>query len=88
MTMDGHASNVSMCTQLGCDLKADPCDPSKTHFPHSVTHDNVFVTMDACHMLKLTCNMLQVHAHCCIHYCTYLLWLTLYCFLDILIVFT
>ena len=66
MTMDGHASNVSMCSQLGCDLKADPCEPLKTHFPHPVTHDNVFVMMDACHMLKLTRNMLQVHAHYCL----------------------
>ena len=77
MTMDGHASNVSMCSQLGCNLKADPCEPLKTHFPHPVTHDNVFVMMDACHMLKLTRNMLQVHAH---------FWL--FCFLYIFIVFT
>ncbi|TKS73767.1 DNA transposase THAP9 [Collichthys lucidus] len=63
VTMDGHASNVSMCTQLGCTLKADPCEPLKTHFPHPVTHDKVFVMMDACHMLKLTRNMLEVHAH-------------------------
>uniref|UniRef100_A0A9J7Y0J1 Uncharacterized protein n=1 Tax=Cyprinus carpio carpio TaxID=630221 RepID=A0A9J7Y0J1_CYPCA len=62
MTMDGHASNVSMCTQLGCDLKADPCEPLKTHFPHPVTHDDVFVMMDACHMLKLTRNMLQAYS--------------------------
>ena len=60
MTMDGHATNISMCTQLGCDLKADPCKPLKTHFPHPLTHDNVFVMMDACHMLKLTRNILQV----------------------------
>ncbi|KAK0144600.1 DNA transposase THAP9 [Merluccius polli] len=57
MTMDGHASNVSMCTQLGCKLKADPCEPLKTHFPHPITHDKVFVMMDACHMLKLTRNI-------------------------------
>ena len=65
MTMDGHATNICMCTQLGCDLKADPCKPLKTHFQPPVTHDNVFVMMDACHMLKLTRNMLQVHAHYC-----------------------
>lgn len=62
MTMDGHAFNVSMCTQLGCDLKEDPCEPLKTNFPHPVTHDNVFVMMDACHMLKLTRNMLQAYS--------------------------
>ena len=64
MTMDGHASNVSMCSQLGCDLKATPSEPLKTHFPHPTTGDKVFVMMDACHMLKLTRNMLEVHAYC------------------------
>ena len=66
LTMDGHASNVSVCSQLGCNLKADPCEPLKTHFPHPVSHDNVFVMMDACHMLKLTRNMLQVHVQYCL----------------------
>ena len=78
MTMDGHATNICMCTQLGCDLKADPCKPLKTHFQHPVTHDNVFVMMDACHMLKLTRNMLQVHAH----YCPFSLTVLLFIHLD------
>lgn len=29
VTMDGHASNISMCTQLGCQLKANPLEPLK-----------------------------------------------------------
>lgn len=62
LTMDGHASNVSMCTQLGCNLKEDLCKPLKTHFPHPITGDKVFVMMDACHMLKLARNMLKVRA--------------------------
>lgn len=69
MTMDGHASNVSMCTKLRCDLKANSCEPLKTlktYFPHPVTHDNVFVRMHACQMLKLTHNTLQVHADYCL----------------------
>lgn len=53
VTMDSHASNVSMCNQHGCELKGDPCEPLKTSFPHSVTGHNVFVMVDACHMLKL-----------------------------------
>lgn len=61
MTMDGHSSNVSMCTQLGCDLRTTPCEPMTTHFLHPTTSDKVFVMMDACHMLKLTRNMLEVH---------------------------
>ena len=59
VTMDGHASNVSMCNQLGCQLKANPSEPLKTFFPHPVTGERVFVMMDACHMLKLARNMLQ-----------------------------
>ena len=64
MTMDGHASNISMCNQLGCELKANPSEPMKTYFLHPVTQDQVFVMMDACHMLKLTRNMLEVHDYC------------------------
>ena len=59
VTMTGHASNISMCNQLGCQLKADPCEPLQTFFPHPVTGERVFVMMDACHMLKLARNMLQ-----------------------------
>lgn len=62
MTMDGHASNISMCNKLGCDLKANPCEPLKTSFAHPVTGERVFVMMDACHMLKLARNMLQAYS--------------------------
>lgn len=64
MTMDGHALNVSMCFQLGCELKGNPHKPRKTFFPHPETGERVFVMMDACHMLKLARNMLQVNADC------------------------
>ncbi|KAL7399280.1 hypothetical protein ABVT39_022445 [Epinephelus coioides] len=57
--MDGHASNISMCNQLGCELKRNPHEPLKTSFVHPVTGERVFIMMDACHMLKLACNMLQ-----------------------------
>ncbi|KAK0152322.1 DNA transposase THAP9 [Merluccius polli] len=62
MTMDGHASNVSICNQLGCQLKGNPHELLKTFFEHPVTADRVFVLMDACHMLKLACNMLQAYS--------------------------
>ncbi|KAK0137651.1 DNA transposase THAP9 [Merluccius polli] len=62
MTMDGHASNVSMCNQLGCQLKGNPHELLKTFFEHPVTADRVFVLMDACHMLKLARNMLQAYS--------------------------
>lgn len=59
VTMDGHASNVSMCNQLGCQLKGNPVEPLRTFSPHPVTGERVVVMMDACHMLKLGQNMLQ-----------------------------
>lgn len=62
VTMDGHASNISMCTQLGCQLKANSLVPLKTFFAHPVTGEKVFVMMDACHMLKLARNMLQAYS--------------------------
>lgn len=64
-TVDGHASNISMCNQLGCELKGNPQEPLKTSFPHPVTGEKVFVMMDACHMLRLAHNMLQVDGDCC-----------------------
>uniref|UniRef100_A0A096LQR8 THAP-type domain-containing protein n=1 Tax=Poecilia formosa TaxID=48698 RepID=A0A096LQR8_POEFO len=62
ITMDGHATNISMCNQLGCELKGNPQEPLKTNFPHPVTGEKVFVMMDPCHMLKLTRNMLQAYS--------------------------
>ena len=60
LTMDGHASNMSMCARLGCQLKltGDLC----TFFPHPTTGQPVYVMMDTCHMLKLTRNMFQVYS--------------------------
>lgn len=43
MMTDDHASNVGMCIRLGCDLKSNPCEPLKTHFPFPVTLDSVCV---------------------------------------------
>ena len=60
IVMDGHASNVSMCSMLGCSLKKD--EPLVTHFPHPSTSERVYVMMDACHMLKLSHNMLQAYS--------------------------
>lgn len=62
MTMDGHASNVSMCKQLGCQLKGNAHKPLRTFFEHPVTAERVFVLMDACHMFKLARNMLQANS--------------------------
>ncbi|KAM3619083.1 uncharacterized protein V6R79_002618 [Siganus canaliculatus] len=62
MTMDGHASNISMCNLLGCSLRGNLREPLKTSFAHPVTGERVFVMMDACHMLKLARNMLQAYS--------------------------
>lgn len=51
MTMDGHASDVGMCNQPGCDLKSPPCEPLPG-LPPPLTQDKVMV--DAGLMLKLT----------------------------------
>lgn len=58
--MDGHATNISMCTMLGCQLKLTSSQPLRTYFAHPSTGEQVFVMMDACHMLKLARNMLEV----------------------------
>ena len=69
VTMDGHATNLGMCNLLGTNLKGNPKDPLKTSFTHPSSGDEVFVIMDACHMLKLARNMLEV-----IHFSWYLWW--------------
>ena len=69
LTMDGHSSNVSIFNQLWCELKGDPRKPLQTSFPHPVTGEKVFVMMDACHMLKLARNMLQVNDDRCRPFC-------------------
>lgn len=60
ITMDGHISNINMCTMLGCQLKLN--QPLKTHFVHPSSGENVFVIMDPCHLLKLARNMLQAYS--------------------------
>ena len=59
LTMDGHASNISMATMLGCQLKLQ--QPLKTFFNHPSSCKPVYVLFDACHMLKLVRNMFQAY---------------------------
>lgn len=60
--MDGHASNINMANQLGCQRKANPLEPLKSFFAHPVTGNRVFVMMDTGHMLKLAQKMLQAYS--------------------------
>ncbi len=61
VTMDGHLSNISVCTMPGCQLKLNPLEPLRTYFTHPSSGEKVFVMMDPCHTLKLTRNMLQAY---------------------------
>ncbi|KAL9695719.1 hypothetical protein quinque_015004 [Culex quinquefasciatus] len=55
LTFDGTSTNIAMANNLGCNLKPD--DPSfSTSFRHPCEDRNVYVLLDACHMLKLVRN--------------------------------
>lgn len=58
ITMDGHASNVSMVKLLGCSLEPYKL---KTYFEHPSSKEPVYIMFDACHMLKLVRNMLEAY---------------------------
>ena len=57
ITMDGHATNVSMCKALGCQL--DPSRPLQPYFSMPETGETVQVIFDACHMVNLGRNTLH-----------------------------
>lgn len=65
LTMDGHASNISMVTSMGCNLKVTEeglSTPLKTSFSHPASGEPIYVIMDACHMLKLCRNMFDAYS--------------------------
>ena len=49
MTMDGHVTNVSTLTMLGCELNLTKA--LKPYFIHPSSGERVHLIMDACHML-------------------------------------
>lgn len=55
LTFDGTATNIAMANALGCNLRINN-NPFKTSFKHPSTKENVYVFLDACHMLKLVRN--------------------------------
>lgn len=55
LTFDGAASNLAMCSTLGCQISAGDAE-FKSFFKHPVTLDPVVVFLDPCHMLKLVRN--------------------------------
>lgn len=50
-TFDGLAANVSMCKELGTDIFNN-----KAFFKHPTDRHNIFIFLDAAHMLKLIRN--------------------------------
>jgi hypothetical protein len=57
VTSDGTSTNISTYKILGCTF-GDSYDSISTKFKHPVTGEDVFVILDACHMLKLARNAL------------------------------
>jgi hypothetical protein len=55
LTFDGTATNFSTANVLGADLRINSL---KTHFLHPCTREEVFVILDAYHMIKLVRNAL------------------------------
>jgi hypothetical protein len=55
LTFDGPSCNLSMAKHLGANLSPPDVKP---YFKHPVTGDNVYIFLDACHMLKLMRNAL------------------------------
>lgn len=55
LTFDGAASNIAMANILGARLQWPNLKP---YFPHPKTNDNVYIMLDACHMIKLCRNTL------------------------------
>ena len=57
VTSDGTTTNISTFKKLGCSF-GYTYDTILTKFKHPVTGEDVFVILDACHMLKLARNAL------------------------------
>lgn len=55
LTCDGAASNIAMANCLGTNLTYSTL---KTYFLHPNTQEEVFIMLDACHMIKLVRNAL------------------------------
>lgn len=59
VTMDGHASNMSMVKRLGVQL--DVQTDVKAYFILPGTDEKIFVMFDPCHMIKLVRNMWEAY---------------------------
>lgn len=59
IVLDGHATNVSMCTLLGA--KLDFAGQNNQCFFTTEMQHKTFIVFDVCHMLKLVRNTLQAY---------------------------
>ena len=59
LTLDGHATNIAMCSLFGCQL--DPSKELKPYFHIVGSPEPIYVFLDACHIIKLARNMLQAY---------------------------
>ena len=57
VTSDGTMTNISTFKKLGCSF-GNTYDSMSPKFQHPITGKDVFVVLDACHMLKLARNTL------------------------------
>lgn len=58
ITFDGAAANFAMARCLGAELNPFNEQDLRPYFKHPITLDNVYIFLDACHMLKLVRNCL------------------------------
>ncbi|KAJ8951535.1 hypothetical protein NQ317_015416 [Molorchus minor] len=54
LTFDGAPVNITMAEKLGADF-TDPLN-LKTSFKHPITNSDIYIFLDACHMIKLVRN--------------------------------
>lgn len=58
ITCDGASVNISALNKLGCNIYVNDYDSIVNSFKHPTRDYNVYVILDACHMLKLVRNAL------------------------------
>lgn len=57
LTFDGTSTNIWVANALGCHISGDQPDQLKTSFRHPSGGHQVYVLLDACHMVKLVRNV-------------------------------
>jgi len=58
LSMDGHASNMAMCTRLGASMDVNSARP---YFTVQGSDCKILILMDPCHKVKLVRNILDAY---------------------------